>query len=490
MKDSKLLTLLKAMSSREMKEFDSFLRSPYFSKGRDLTEFFNILKPFHPGFDQPKFTIENLYKKLYPQKKFDKKISTGILYTLSSELYKICKEFLMQTGFEEDLNRRKFYLLNKLREKKLYKEFEREYNDQDFEKENDCRGGANGFLNNYYLTHSYLEYCVESGKPRYAYDSIYDLGNYSALAALNFGYRNPDLHDSAKNYKIEIQYNFIDNLIENLDSEKMLENMKANNDRFYPYVAINYGIFLMSKNPLREDYYYSLKKLIIENLSLFGKSEQYILFSILCSYCLVRVRKENSEIFLREEFELYKITFELGIYKYNVKDKINFVRFRNIVLSAYFVNEIDWLEFFAEKYLNELESVHIENMRYYCDSYINMGRKNFEKALESIIKIKFDLFIFKIELKHTMIIIFYELDYEEQAYAMIDTAKHYLSKNSDTQENVRKQENMFLKYVTLLLKIRNSKNKKELNLLENNLKKEINLNSQKWLLEKVHELQK
>jgi len=128
MKDSKLAAMLRTFSASEMKEFNTFLRSPYFSTGRDLTEFFNCLKLFYPGFDNPKLTSDYLYKKLYPGKDFDNKISTGVLYTLSADLYKLCKKFLIQTGINEDQQRRKFYLLNKLREKKLYKEFEKEYN--------------------------------------------------------------------------------------------------------------------------------------------------------------------------------------------------------------------------------------------------------------------------------------------------------------------------------------------------------------------------
>ncbi len=489
MKDSKLIAMLKTFTASELKDFDTFLRSPYFSIGRDLTEFFNCLKQFHPGFDNPKFTPDNLYKKLYPQKKFDLNISTANLYTLSSELYKLCKEYLIQSGFNEDEHRRKFYLLNKLREKKLYKEFDREYRDQEFDRDYSNKGGANDFFNKYYLTHSYLEYCVESGKPREAFDSIYGLGDYSALAALNFGYRNPDLQNSAKNYKLEDHYNFIDNMIKNLDSDKMLESMKENNDRFYPYVAINYGIFQMSKNPKKEEHYYSLKTLIIENLTLFGKSEQYILFSILCSYCVQRIKECSSEVFLNEEFGLIKMTFELDIYKYNKKDKINIVRFRNIVRSAYFVNEIAWLENFAENYLNELESVHLDNMRHYCNTYIYLGKRNYEKALENIMQIKFDHFIFKLELKYIMIRIFYELDYTEQAFAMIDTTKHYLKSNKNP-DDLSNQEKVFFKYITSLLKIKNSANKQDLNLLEENLKKETYLSSQKWLLEKIDELKK
>lgn len=82
MQKSKLITLLKTFSKEEMKNFDKFISSPYFSRGRNLKPLYNVLKKYHPSFDSPHFTEEKIFNKLYPKKKFDGKKSLHTLETL------------------------------------------------------------------------------------------------------------------------------------------------------------------------------------------------------------------------------------------------------------------------------------------------------------------------------------------------------------------------------------------------------------------------
>ena len=425
MKNSKLIKLMKTLTSAEMKELENFLLSPYFSRGRDLSTFFRHLKRFHPLFESKQLSSENVYSELNPGKPFDKSAS-NIIYTMSSDLFKICKDYLSYSGFNDDNSRRQYYLLNKLREKKQYDEFEKEYRNFENEKGDLFKGNALDFLNKYYQTESYLEYCVESGKPDEAFQSIFELGNFAAIVSLVYGYRNPDIAASARFYKIDAGYNLIDNLIEHLDSEGLLAKMKENNDKLYPYACVNFASYNMVKFPNEDKYYFEFKNLTERYISFFGHVEKYLLYSIMGSYCARRLQADSSDRFNREEFEVHKRSMELGIYRYSSTDRINVSRFRNIVGSAFDVNEIDWLGNFVENHITELEEQYIENMRNYSYEYIYLGRKEFGKALESLIKVKYDFFLFKVDVKHLMIILYFELGLVEQAYYMIDTMKHYL----------------------------------------------------------------
>lgn len=489
MKDSKLIIMLRTFSASEIKELENFIGSPYFSKGRDYSQFLNTLKPFHPGFDDRKFTPENIFAKLYPGKKFDRS-SSDIINTLSSGLFKLCKEFLIQMGLKEDYHMRQYFLLNKLRERKLYNEFEKEYKYSASLNEELHKGGVKDFLNQYYLNHCLLQYNVETSNSPGIHESLFKAGDYSALVTLIYGYRNPDFYAEASLHNPDTGNYLIDNIIECLDSEKLLENMKKNDSKFYPYVKINYEIYRMFKNPEIEEHYFSLKKLVEEYLHLFGHTEQYILFAILSSFCIIKLRKKNSDKFLREEFESQKRAVELGLYRYNEIDKFNLGRFRNIVGSAFDVNEIDWLESFVNKYHTELEINYIDNMKNYSYTYIYLGRKEYEKALESLIKVKYDVFIFKLDVKHLMLIIYYELGYYEQAYSLIDTFKHYISNTKDLLEFTKTRHSNFIKSFNILLRLKSSGNKKDLKQIEKSIYNEDNIPSKNWLLEKVKELER
>lgn len=488
MNDSRLVRMLRTFSNSEFREFEKFVDYPYFSQGRDLSKFFKTLKPFYPEFDESKFTAEYLFKDLYPGKIFDEKTSGNILYKLSSELYKLCREFLIQTEFSKDTSRRSFYLLNQLRQKKLYKDFDREYINTEQSAEDTFKGGVNDFLNKYLLRESFLEYSLEKCDFRNGFDSILKQGEYSVLIALIKGFRNIDTNFTSKYFNIDVRYNLVDNFIKHLDSEKLLEEMRINNDEFYFYAAINYAIHKMFFYPEVNEHYFLFKKLLYENLSLFGQTEKYILFQTLISYCIKKIDGDDRELFIREEFENYKTTIELGVYKYNKEDKININAFRNILSSAIDNREIDWLEGFAEGYISELHEMYRENMKLYASAYINFKRKHFEKALECISKVKYDLFLFKMDVKNLMFRIYFELGYFEQAHSILNAMKQYLINTNELSDKFKLREGNFAKFAEQLLRAKTKESKIDVSYYKNILDNDKFLSSRKWLIDKINEL--
>ncbi len=488
MNDSRLIKMLRTFSDSEFRDLEKFVESPYFSQGRDLSKFFKTLKPFYPDFEDSKFTLENLYAELCPGKEYDEKSSGNLLYKLSSELYKLCREFLIQSGFNMDSGRRKFYLLNQLREKKLYKEFGKEYHNSEAPDEYSLKGGVNDFLNRYFLEESFLEYSIAAGDIRSTFDSILKLGEYSVIAALIKGFRNIDTNLTSKHFNIEVRYNLVDNFVKHLDSENLLREMKDNNDEFYTYAVISYAIHKMCKYPEKNEYYFKFKELVFIYLHDFGHSEKYILFQTLLSYCVRKLDGADRELFIREEFENYKSAFEFGFYKYNKNDKININAFRNIIGCAVDNSETDWLERFAEDYISELHEEYRDNMKSYTLAYVNFERKNFEEALECISNIKYDLFLFKMDIKNLMVRVYFELQYYEQAISALDAMKHYISNTKELSEKFKLSEAAFIRYTGELLKARTKGNKIDVTYFKRILNEEKNLSSRKWLLEKISEL--
>ncbi len=97
MQKTKLVTLLKTFSKEEMKEFEKFVLSPYFSQRRNLKKLYDVLKKHHPSFSSPDFTEEKIFRKINPGKKYEKKKSNHHLQVLVSEMTTLAEKFL---GFE------------------------------------------------------------------------------------------------------------------------------------------------------------------------------------------------------------------------------------------------------------------------------------------------------------------------------------------------------------------------------------------------------
>ena len=128
MRSSRLVNILKTFSKEELKKFEKFTESPYFSRGRNLTPFLNVIKTFHTEFNPDEYSSENIQVKLFPGKEINKQYN-NLIKTLSHELIILCEEFLIQTSLRNDAGSRNYYLLDTLRRKKLYSEFEKKYQD-------------------------------------------------------------------------------------------------------------------------------------------------------------------------------------------------------------------------------------------------------------------------------------------------------------------------------------------------------------------------
>ena len=67
---SSVISILNTFSQEEIKQFEDFLNSPFHNKNAKVIQFFNVLKEYHPGFDDEKLTKENLFKELFGNVKY------------------------------------------------------------------------------------------------------------------------------------------------------------------------------------------------------------------------------------------------------------------------------------------------------------------------------------------------------------------------------------------------------------------------------------
>ena len=64
------ILILKTFSDKEVSLFEDFLSSPFHNKNTKVTQFFNILRKFHPAYTDEKLSKENLFKELFGNVKY------------------------------------------------------------------------------------------------------------------------------------------------------------------------------------------------------------------------------------------------------------------------------------------------------------------------------------------------------------------------------------------------------------------------------------
>jgi hypothetical protein len=65
MREPHLVQMMKSFTKDELKDFEKFIASPYFNKGRNLTPYLKILIKILPGYSGQKHNQE-FFRKLYP----------------------------------------------------------------------------------------------------------------------------------------------------------------------------------------------------------------------------------------------------------------------------------------------------------------------------------------------------------------------------------------------------------------------------------------
>jgi len=491
LKDNKLINLLKKFSAEEMRELEKFIASPYFSRSRNLNPLFKTLKQFYPEFSDEKLNFEFVFKSLYHGKKYEQVKSSNLIKTLSSELFMLCKEFLIYSEFSNDKKRKEFYLLNQLRKKKIYKEFERDLNKINEEDDFKNKGSMEYFIESYFLKTVFRDYSLDNDDFKNTYESALSSGEFISVMALIKCLRNSDERTLADIYNLETRYNLIDNLFNHIDIDSLLDVMKKNNDKFYPYVYTYYLVHKLNTEKKKE-IYFELKDHLSRNMSLFGKDELYVLRSILLTFCSIMVVSNELGQFRKEQFELNDGNLKLGIYKRSAEEEFHVVLFRNMALNSAVIGEFEWLEKFIFKYSPELPLEHRENMINFSNAILHFYRNEFEKSLVFFSEIKLNLFIFKLDVRQFQLKIYYELNYIEQAYSLIDSTNHFLNDTKEASEILYIGVKNLLKFYRQIFKIKQSAktDKADLDLILKNISEEKILASRDWLISKIIELEK
>ncbi|MEO8514193.1 MAG: hypothetical protein ABI543_11575 [Ignavibacteria bacterium] len=486
MENSKIVRLLKTFTKPELNELERFVSSPYFSRKRDCMPLLKSLRRFWPEFDE-RSSSKAVYEFAFSGKTYGDKRSVSMLSTISSELYKLAVEFLRYSEFEKEENQKKLLLLRSLRRKNLRNEFEKEFGKQ-LSDSSISHGSAPGFLESSRLNSIYSDYLWDRGDMPGLYETQLISTSDAMAFALITGFKFMDLQNTAKLMDIKTHSSFTDIVLDALDGEKMLEAMQETKDSLYPYISANYYIYMMKKIPGESSYYNKLKQTLESNIEKFGHTEKYMLYQAMETHLVIELEHNsyNAEV-ARELFELYRDELKLGIHKVSPEGYLEPTVYRNIFLTACDINEFEWAEEFINMYSRELPAEFAESMKNYSLARLYFIKKDFEKALQKISGINYDYPLHKIDAKVLHFKICYELGRFEQAFNILDTAKHYLSATLDIPNVSKKRNNAFFKYAAEVLKQVTSKVKDKGSLLKKVEREEI-IESRVWLIEKIQAL--
>jgi len=384
MKNGKLFQLIRTLSVAERQQFRDFLHSPFHSKREDCLRLWAALEGMKEGQLPEK---EKLFQESYPKSSYDDQR----FRLLQSTLLGLLESFLVFQEFRQNELERELLLIRAYRKRGLEKHLRGARRRAEQHLEGLKTAGA---------LRARHEIEQESFDLEVHENRITNLSYQPLLDQWDEYYLAIKLRQAcaAKTYESEANtsydYGLLDALLDRVDWERFL---------FIPAISLYYHGYWMLVNSKEEAHFTAFKESLLQNGESFPLAERKDLFMLAANYC-TRKHNEGRRDYSRELNEIFKAGLLAGAFL------VQFSRytFRNIVITALVVGDLEWAEQFIEDYQAYLPYRHRESMVSYSRALIAFQQHNYGLALELLQKSEYRGLVFNLSAKALQIKIYYE----------------------------------------------------------------------------------
>lgn len=482
MLNSNLLNLLSGFSPEEMKEFRSFVSSPFFNSNPSVVKIFEHIRSCYPEFNAKKLEKEEVYRKVFGKDVYN----DGFMRTVMFNLQKLAEEYIAYNSFKEKKYEKDLLLLENFYERKTEKLFRKKADEISKMLENDKKHGEDYFMAKLRLM-SAIEIFADANRfkskefntnKKKTFESVVDLLNklmsLTVLSNYIFFYEDSRESDSRETFGRKIL-------------DLILKEMKVSDDE--PALKLNL-LKMHLYNSSKDEDFYSLKEMLNDEENIFSHFDKYDLHNILQHYAQHRIF-EGAVEFRYERFELYRIAVENHLYAASKDDYFNDMFFGNVLLVACSIGEYEWVEKFIEENKSLLDPEINETIVSYSYARLNFIRKNFDETLRYLNQAPQVPYVsYRAIIRELFIMTFYELGLFAELSSQLDAYSHYLVKNKKnlSEHNATRAKN-FLDYLKRLFRINENSDKKNLLKLKAEIESNSNTIERRWLLKKISELE-
>lgn len=476
MHHSKLLQQLKLLDAAELKRLFQFLKSPFYNANPHIIKLYLLLRKEHPTFSSPKLTREKVFKKLFPDRKYDHQK----LLNLMSDFTKLLKKYLQVLQLEKEEETQKQLLLRGYAERP---------------------GCYDIFVKQYQKTKQSLD--------ALPHQDVSFFQHHFQLHKLYFNHPATDKFQLAKE-----QY---DEAMDQLDRWYILEKMLLSCEmkaREKP-LSEQYDIWLLPEistkitqtptgNPMETTYlemlnlleqegatvYFKLKALFLERFPLFTRLQQQNILQSLINFTIRQGNQGQAE-FLRENLELYQ--FGLQEQLFLERSLLNDMVYLSIVNVALRTEAIEWCLGFIDQYAAHLTASVREDAKSLATALWFYATDQPNDAIDLLLQVDFVNVYYQIQARVLLIKVYFEVFQQDDEYFNFVTSQanafeRFLQRNKRVSKN---QKSALLNFTACVRKLAKWKMEKQLQeVTVSKLKTEIRelhpLYNKGWVLEQIN----
>lgn len=471
--NKKLLDTFYAFNPIELNQLKQFIHSDFVNKNQKVCKLFEFLI----NNKREDLTYEKINSHLFPN---SKTTETQKTHNYASLLYDLLCRFLVWKNLQQKSMLSHVLLLEELRARNLYNNFEKELNLP-------RKGNTDDIRND---KHNYYQFAVSEQEDLYFLqletrkqsDSLQKKND--ALDIYYFSSKLKCLCDmiNRKNIiKIEFKRHF----------EREIINYIQTHSKAYmkhPSIKMYFLIYQLLVETNQVSDYYKYKNELFENYIYFPLEEKKDLFGYAQNYCIRKVNHGNKE-FLNELFELYNFQLENEIL---ITPFLKQSTYKTIVALGLRLQKNDWTENFIEKYAKDIQKEHRENAYYFNKATFYYSIQKTKQALLLLQNVRFTDVYYNTDARTLMIRIYFEQNDHEALTSAINNFKSFLKRNKLLSKGQITLYNQFITYVKRIYAI------KEKSILNENYLEQLPVIKQKilnnkntvlgnWLINKIDE---
>ncbi len=401
LRDSKLFTILRALSKKELRELELWLDSPIHNSSQEVSDLYRGIRKNHRNLNKSTDKLSLLkyagIKRLSDDKKQLHPKEEKALRSVMSKLTSQVQEYMLWTDLKHYPFMLKRHTMNAFVDHKLYKylphmvdKMRNELNTSSHR--NDLYHDATFQLAEIDLYLGILLHNRSNAENKM--QSVIDALRQSFLSKLLKYYCAAVSRQ--KVLQVEYSFPFMDYVKQHLNDSE---------DSELPAIKIHCTLLLLLESYQRE-HYDTLKNYLFAHLDKFNKTEIRQFFNHMTNYCNWMIR-QGEEDFVLEQHKVFEKGLELGCWSEVVYFSQH--QFIHIVKNALKLNESIWAAHFIQEYKKELSPDVKENISSYAFALMCFHNHKFEEAQDFIAKISStEDFVYHLELRILLIKIYYE----------------------------------------------------------------------------------
>ena len=439
-KENKVLSILKTFTRKDLRLFGRFIRSPYFNWHPEVATFYSLIMEDYPAFSSPQLEKRNIFKKLYPGRRFDDK-TVRYQYT---DLARLLEKYLVSQQIETNSSAFTQHLLEAHRQRNNISQFRRLFLERASSTE--LPPGDSGMhYHRFAASESYLNFL----RPTESRKKESNIGQ--VMKSLDIFYISKKLELSCE---MENAKSLLDKTFEPYLLGEITRSLEEHPYSQEAAVGVYLDILKIRREPEDETTFERFLKRLKDDEHSYTKPYLRELYQYALNFCIKKINSGRPDYHLKI-FDIYKIILANGVLMQN--GTLSQWDYKNIVTVSLRLKNFQWAKSFIHEFKNRMPEAEMENAFNYNMANYYFRKNEFAPALKLLKDVEFSDPVYQLDSRAMLLKIYAEQDDLDALYYHFKAFRTFLERNTLVSKFHKTLYGNLIRYTKKMVEARGNK---------------------------------